>query len=237
MARLSIRIDEIAALREIGDRKSPDPVKVAVAAEMYGANGITIRLGEKRYYSKERDLFLLKDLLNIGLMLEITPTESMIELALKAKPEIVNLIPVNQQALSEGMGLDLENEFDLITETSARLQLQDILVSLFIAPEIDQLKRAAKIKADYVELSTIPYAIADTAVKESEELERLSSISMAASKLQLGVMGGRGLRYDNIKAVAELGTFEEFIIGHSLMSRAVFVGLNQAIKDMENLIK
>ena len=237
MARLNIRIDQVAALRGFSGAKIPDPVQVAVMAELAGADGIAIYLGEDRHHPRERDLYLLRNVLQGDLILEMAPSEKMVEKALEVKPEMVTLVPEIPERLAVGKGLDLDNSYDQLSELIPRLQAQDMLVALFITPEVEAVKKAAKLKADYVELSTTAYGQAKNSADRAEALEALSSMAALASKLLLGVSGGRGLDYRNVKQVVEIGQFEEFSIGRAIICRAVFVGIERAVKEMIELVK
>jgi pyridoxine 5-phosphate synthase len=237
MARLSVNIDTIAALRRVGNGRIPDPKQAAVAAELAGVNGIAIRIGPDQLYDFDRDVVVLKNLVQTHLNIRIAPSDPMFDRVLELKPQMITLIPPQVKDVSAMGGLDIEADYDFLVEFIPSIQERDILVTLLLEPEVDMVKRAAKLKADYVELFTLRYAKTENAVKAAEELEKLSSMAALASKLLMGVSGGYGLGYRNINQVFEIREFEEFVVGHSIFSRSIYVGIEQAVKEILTIIK
>ena len=237
MARLSVNVDHVATLREARGGKLPDPVAAAILAEMAGADGITIHLRGDRRHIKDRDLYILRNVVHTHLNLEMAATPQVLEKALEVVPDMVTLVPERPGEKTTEGGLDLEANYDLISETIGELQTKEILVSLFINPDIDSVKSSAKLRSDYVELNTTAYTEAKTASKESEELERLGQMAELAEKLGLGLNAGHGLNYKNIERLLEIEQIEEVSIGHALVARAVLVGFYGAVEEMVELVR
>jgi pyridoxine 5-phosphate synthase len=237
MARLSVNVDHVATLREARGGKLPDPVAAAILAEMAGADGITIHLRGDRRHIKDRDLYILRNVVHTHLNLEMAANPQMLEKALEVVPDMVTLVPERPGEKTTEGGLDLEANYDLISETIGELQAKEILVSLFINPDIDSVKSSAKLRSDYVELNTTAYTEAETASKESEELERLGQMAELAEKLGLGLNAGHGLNYKNIQRLLEIEQIEEVSIGHALVARAVMVGFYSAVEEMVELVR
>jgi len=237
MARLSVNVDHVATLREARGGKLPDPVAAAILAEMAGADGITIHLRGDRRHIKDRDLYILRNVVHTHLNLEMAATPQVLEKALDVVPDMVTLVPERPGEKTTEGGLDLEANYDLISETIGELQTKEILVSLFINPDIDSVKSSAKLRSDYVELNTTAYTEAETASKESEELERLGQMAELAEKLGLGLNAGHGLNLKNIERLLEIEQIEEVSIGHALVARAVLVGFYGAVEEMVELVR
>lgn len=237
MVRLGVNIDHVATIREARKGREPDPVAAAVIAEMAGADGVVIHLREDRRHIKDRDFPLVREVVKTHLNLEMAATEEMVKKAITVVPEMVTLVPENRQEVTTEGGLDVQNKFDQLEETIATLRGNNIVVSLFIDPDIYQIKAAARLRADYVELHTGNYANAPDYNSAMEELEKIRSGAMAAAKLGLGVSAGHGLNYQNVREIVQIKQIEELNIGHSIISRAVFVGLERAIRDMIQLIR
>lgn len=237
MAQLGVNIDHVATIRQARGGMEPDPVAAAAIAEMAGADGITIHLREDRRHIQDRDLRLLRETVQTKVNLEMAATDEMIGIALAVKPEQCTLVPEKRQELTTEGGLDVRLHAQALEKAVARLQEGGIVVSLFIDPDPDQIKAAAKVGADYVEIHTGCFAEAADGKVEEQELIKIENAVKLASKLGLGVNAGHGLTYTNIKKVAALGGIEEFNIGHSIISRAVLVGLDRAVRDMVDLIK
>lgn len=237
MARLSVNVDHVATLREARGGKLPDPVAAAILAEMAGADGITIHLRGDRRHIKDRDLYILRNVVHTHLNLEMAANPQILEKALEVVPDMVTLVPERPGEKTTEGGLDLEANYDLISETIGELQTKEMLVSLFINPDIDSVKSSAKLRSDYVELNTTAYTEAETASKESEELERLGQMAELAEKLGLGLNAGHGLNYKNIQRLLEIEQIEEVSIGHALVARAVMVGFYSAVEEMVELVR
>ena len=227
----------MATIRQARGGTEPDPVAAAAIAELAGADGITIHLREDRRHIQDRDLKLLRETVQTKVNLEMAATEEMIGIALAVKPDQCTLVPAKRQELTTEGGLDVRLHAQALEKAVARLQDGGIPVSLFIDPDPDQIKAAVKVGADYVEIHTGSFAEAVDWKSEEQELIKIENAVKLASKLGLGVNAGHGLNYTNIKKVAALGGIEEFNIGHSIISRAVLVGLDRAVRDMVDLIK
>ncbi len=237
MARLGVNIDHVATIRQARGGVEPDPVAAAVIAELAGADGITIHLREDRRHIQDRDLRLLRETVKTRLNLEMAATRDMITIALSVKPYICTLVPEKRQELTTEGGLDVRLHLQTVAETVERLQEGDLLVSLFIDPDPDQIKAANKAGADYVEIHTGAFAEAKDWKSQEQELIKIENAVKLAAKLGLGVNAGHGLNYTNIRKVAAVGGIEEYNIGHSIISRAVLVGLDRAVREMVDLIK
>ncbi len=237
MAKLGVNIDHVATIRQARGGAEPDPVAAAAIAELAGADGITIHLREDRRHIQDRDLKLLRQTVKTKLNLEMAATEEMIGIALAVKPDMCTLVPEKRQELTTEGGLDVRLHAQSMEKSIARLQDGGIAVSVFIDPDPDQIKAAHKIGADYVEIHTGAFADASDWKVEEQELIKIENAVKLASRLGLGVNAGHGLNYTNIKKVTVFGGIEEFNIGHSIISRAVFAGLDRAVRDMVDLIK
>lgn len=237
MARLGVNIDHVATIRQARGGEEPDPVAAAVLAELGGADGITVHLREDRRHIQDRDLKLLRQTVKVRLNLEMAASEEMVGIALGITPDICTLVPEKRQELTTEGGLDVRLNMDQVAGVVDRLQDGGIIVSLFVDPDPDQVKAASKVGADYIEIHTGSFAVAKGWKKEEQELLKIENAIKLAAKLGLGVNAGHGLNYLNIRKVAALGGVEEFNIGHSIISRAVFIGLERAVRDMVELVK
>ena len=237
MARLGVNIDHVATIRQARGGSEPDPVAAAVIAELAGADGITIHLREDRRHIQDRDLKLLRQSVQSKLNLEMAAIDEMVTIALAVKPNMCTLVPEKRQELTTEGGLDARLHQDTLKVVVERLQEGKIPVSLFIDPDPDQVKAASKIGADYIEIHTGSFAEAKDWRTERQELLKIENAVKLAAKLDLGVNAGHGLNYLNVKKVAAIGGIEEFNIGHSIISRAVLVGLDRAVRDMVELIQ
>jgi pyridoxine 5-phosphate synthase len=237
MAKLGLNVDHVATVRQARGGVEPDPVTAAALGELAGAEGITIHLREDRRHIQDRDLEILRRTVKTKLNLEMAATQEMVRIALRVKPEQVTLVPEKRQELTTEGGLDVILNAKLITDTVKRLRDGGIVVSLFVDPNQEQVKAANKTGADYIEIHTGKYAEAVDWKTQEFELEAIDTAIKLARKVNMGVNAGHGLTYVNIKALAAIGGIEEYNIGHSIISRAVLVGLDRAVKDMVELIK
>jgi pyridoxine 5-phosphate synthase len=237
VAKLGVNIDHVATIRQARGGSEPDPVAAAAIAELAGADGITIHLREDRRHIQDRDLKILRKTVKTKLNLEMAATDEMVEIALVVKPDMCTLVPEKRQELTTEGGLDVRVHAQSLEKAISRLHDGGILTSLFIDPDSDQIKAANKIGADYVEIHTGSFADATDWKTEEQELIKIENAIKLAAKLGLGVNAGHGLNYTNIKKVAALGGVEEYNIGHSIISKAVLVGLDRAVRDMVELIK
>jgi len=237
VAKLGVNIDHVATLRQARGGVEPDPVAAAALAELAGADGITIHLREDRRHIQDRDLKLLRQTVKTRLNLEMAATDEMVGIALQVKPECCTLVPEKRAELTTEGGLDVRIHLDALKPYIERLQAGGIIVSLFIDPDPDQIKAANKSGADYIEIHTGSFADAPDWKTEQQELIKIENAVKLAKKLDLGVNAGHGLNYTNVKKVAAIGGIEEFNIGHSIMSRAILVGLDRAVRDMSELVR
>jgi pyridoxine 5-phosphate synthase len=237
MARLGVNIDHVATIRRARGGAEPDPVAAAAIAELAGADGIIVHLREDRRHIQDRDLKLLRQTVGTKLNLEMAATEEMIAIALSVKPDMCTFVPEKRQELTTEGGLDVRINLSAIQKAVEMLQDGGITVSLFIDPDPDQIKAANKAGADYVEIHTGSFAEARDWKSEEQELIKIENSVKLAAKLGMGVSAGHGLNYINVKKIAALGGIEEFNIGHSIISKAVMVGLDRAVRDMVELVK
>ena len=235
--RMSLNIDHIATLRNARGETQPDPVTAALIAEQAGIDGIVVHLREDRRHINERDVRLLRELITTKLDLEMAATEEIIKIACDIGPELATIVPEKRLELTTEGGVNVIDNITLMKNTIEELHKYDIEVSLFIEPEIKQIDAAAEIKSDYIEIHTGVFA---NSLSEEEQFDELDKIRVAvkhAKKLGLGVNAGHGLDYQNIKIFRELTDVDEVSIGHSIIARAVFVGIKQAVQEMFDLIK
>lgn len=237
MKSLSINIDHIATLREARKGIEPDPVTAALLVELGGADGITIHLREDRRHIQDRDLHLLKDVIKTKLNLEMAATPEMQRIALDVKPQLVTIVPEKREELTTEGGLDVNSDREELEKFIDKLHEGGLKVSLFLDPDPGQIKSAKLIDADYVEIHTGTFSELWGSQKGDEVFSKIDDAVKLASNLKLGVNAGHGLNYQNIKDVATLKEIEEFSIGHSIISRSVYVGLEKAVREMVKLIK
>lgn len=237
MARLNVSIEGIAALRRGSDVNTPDPVAGAIMAELAGADCITALLTGSKGALKERDIRLLKELISINLNLAIAPTDELIELALSVRPYMVTLVPQEWDGTISLERLNLTGVRDNLSAASDMLHEAGISVGLFIDPDLSQIRSATKVRADSVELYTGPYAQARRSAQADSELDRLEDSAQLASKLGLTVVAGGGLSYQNVSGVVEVEEISEVCIGHHIISRALFIGLEEAVREMIALVR
>ena len=237
MAGLAINLDHVATLREARKINIPDPVTAAAIVELAGADGVVVHLREDRRHIRDRDVRLLRETIKTRLILEMAATSEMIAIALEIKPSLVTLVPERREELTTEGGLDLHLHKDVVSRAIQDLQKRGIPVSVFVDADPDQIELAHQIDADCVEIHTGTFCDADTQEKRSEAFKRIVKSAKLAHKLKLGVNAGHGLGYQTIKAFKGLSEIDEFSIGHSIIARAVFVGLDRAAREMIALIK
>jgi pyridoxine 5-phosphate synthase len=236
VARLGVNIDHVATLRQARGGTDPDPVAAAVIVELAGADGIVVHLREDRRHVQDRDLHVLRDIIRTKLDMEMAADETMAKIALTVKPDLVTLVPEKRQELTTEGGLDLVTHKDRVQQIIALLHDGGIPVSLFIEPDLGQIKTAHKIAADFVELHTGRYANAKRSKEADAEFEAVTQAAKLAYKLGMGVNAGHGLNYQNVKRLTHIPEIVEYNIGHSIVSRAVLVGLDQAVREMKALL-
>jgi pyridoxine 5-phosphate synthase len=234
--RLSINIDHIATLREARGGVEPDPVPAAHICELAGADGIVCHLREDRRHINDRDLRLLRETVKTKLDLEMAATEEIVKIAIETLPELATLVPERRQELTTEGGLDVQGHRHHLRDVIKELHQHDIEVSLFVDPVPDQINAARDVNADTIELHTGEYANARGQNQQTELLEDIRSAARLARKLDLGVNAGHGLNYQNILPIKTVAEIEEVSIGHAVISRAVFVGLDRAVREMRELL-
>ncbi|WP_457754921.1 pyridoxine 5'-phosphate synthase [Thermovibrio ammonificans] len=237
--RLGVNIDHVATVRNARRTFEPDPVHAAVIADLAGADQITLHVREDRRHVNERDLKLIKELIHSRVNLEMAVTEEMLQIATSVRPHQVTLVPERREEVTTEGGLDVKGQLERVRAAVERLKGAGIVVNLFIDPEEEQVRAAAEVGADAVELHTGRYAEAFAAGNEGEvqeELERLKRAAKLAKELGLRVYAGHGLTYKNVKPIAEIPEIEELNIGHSIVANAVLLGLKEAVEKMIKLI-
>lgn len=236
MPTLGVNIDHIATIRQARRGSEPDPVAAAVIAELAGADGITVHLREDRRHIQERDVRLLRQTIATRLNLEMAATPEMVAIALDVKPDYITLVPERREEITTEGGLDVKTQCDRLGKFVHQLQGAGIPVSLFVDAELEQIQASARTGAKFVELHTGTYANAKNEEQLNHELNVLSKGGALAIELGLRLNSGHGLTYQNTRAVAQIAGMEELNIGHSIISRAVLVGLDRAIREMKALI-
>ncbi len=237
MAGLAVKIDLVAAMRETRKSALPDPVVAALMAELAGADGIAMHLRGDRRDIQDRDVRILRQMIQSKLILEMAPTTEMVGMALDIKPDHVTLVPEKRVEFSAGGGLDLVINRDEIREIVDTLQNSGIPVGILIDPDPEQLKQAHRTNAKIVELHTGAYCEAKTSKTRHQEFLKMVDAVKLAQKLNLNIKAGHGLCYKSIKAFKGLGKIDEFSIGHSVISRAILTGMEKAVKEMIELIR
>lgn len=237
MVRLGVNVDHVATLREARKIEEPDPVMAAVIVELAGAHGIVCHLREDRRHIKERDLYLLRQIVKTRLNLEMAPNDEIVKIALDVKPDKVTLVPERRQEITTEGGLDVAGNRRRLAKIVDKFHDAGISVSMFIEADIDQIKASKEVGADEVEFHTGRYAEAKKETEIKAELEKLREGARIAHEMGLVVAMGHGLNYRNVQPIARIPHVEELNIGHSIIGRAVFVGLERAVKEMLELIR
>jgi pyridoxine 5-phosphate synthase len=237
MGHLAVNVDHVATLREVRGAKYPEPIAAAIAAETAGAEGVVVHLREDRRHIQVRDVRLLRQIVRTKLILEMAATTGMLGIALDIKPDVVTLVPEKREELTTEGGLDIISHKDKIKEAVATLKNNGIDVCIFIDPDLDQIKTAHRIDADMIEIHTGAFCDATSETIKNAEFSRIVDAAKIGTKLKLGVNAGHGICYNSIKAFKGLNEINEFSIGHSIVSRAVMTGMDQAVRDMVQLIK
>jgi pyridoxine 5-phosphate synthase len=223
--RLGVNVDHVATLRQARRTTYPDPVTAAAIAELSGANQITVHLREDRRHIQERDLRVLRQTCQTLLNLEMAATQEMVKMAYEHKPDMVTLVPERREEVTTEGGLDVNGQKDAISKVVKNLKDGDIIVSLFIDPDVDQVKAAHKVSADRIELHTGRYCEARSEKDRQREFGRI------------GCAAGHGLNYDNVRPIAKLPEIDELNIGHAIVARAVMVGFERAVREMVEIMR
>jgi pyridoxine 5-phosphate synthase len=234
--RLGVNIDHVATLRQARGGREPDPVWAAALAELGGADGITIHLREDRRHIQDRDLRLLRQTVQVRLNLELAAEPAIVDLALDIRPDQVTLVPERREELTTEGGLDVVGHRGRIAEAVDRCRDAAIEVALFLDPEPAQIEAALGLNVDAIELHTGRYANSHEGPSRRRELEALRAVATTIVAASLELHAGHGLNYRNVLPVARLEGMAELNIGHSIISRAVFVGIERAVREMKNCI-
>jgi pyridoxine 5-phosphate synthase len=237
MIRLGVNIDHVATVRQARRAVEPDPVAAAVLALLGGADSITIHLREDRRHIQDRDLHLLRPVVTNRLNLELATVDAIVDLACTVRPDECTLVPERREELTTEGGLDVVAHHAVVGKAIDRLVAVGIEVSLFIDPETAQIEMSKKLAAGAIEFQTASYSEAKTVGDRTRELDKLAQAARRARELGLHVHMGHGLNYDNVQLVAAIPEVEELNIGHSIVSRAVLVGMERAVRDMKAAIR
>ena len=236
MIRLGVNIDHIATLRQQRGTRYPSPVQAALLAESAGADLITLHLREDRRHIQDADVHILRGLLQTRMNLEMAITDEMLAIAVQVRPHDACLVPERRQELTTEGGLDVAGQFEQVKHACRTLAAAGVRVSLFIDAEDRQLQAAVEAGAPVVELHTGRFADAESETEAAHELERLRAAVAAGNALGLSVNAGHGLHYHNVQAVAALPGIEELNIGHAIVAQALFVGWENAVREMKRLM-
>ena len=245
-AKLNVNIDHVATVREARKTIEPGIVAAAVACEQAGADGITVHLRQDRRHIQDRDIELLRRVVTTYLNVEMAATDEMMKIALRIKPDAVSLVPESPDEITTEGGLNVINNFESVKNAVEKLKSAGIFTSIFIDPDLEQIESAKSAGAEQIELCTAEYAertLSSRAAhgeglqKSAEEIKRVKRAAVSAKKLGLIVAAGHGLTLRNISALASISEITEFNIGHSIISRSIFIGLNRAVEEMIEAIK
>lgn len=238
MIKLGVNIDHVATVRQARLAKEPDIVRAAVLAEMGGAEGITIHLREDRRHIQDKDVTVLRQIVTTKLNLEMAAEKEMVDIACKVKPDMVTLVPEKRQELTTEGGLNIldENIKEKVDKAIKNLKKAGITVSLFVDPKTEIMKAAKDLGAEFVEIHTGKYSDALTEEEEKEEYNHIVDAIKSAKVMGLQVNAGHGLDYKNVKPIAKIKEIHELNIGHAIVARAIFVGLETAVREMKELM-
>jgi len=237
MPKLGVNIDHVATLRQARREFEPDPIKAAKICERAGADSIVAHLREDRRHINDSDIKQLRKIVKTRLNLEMSINKGIVDIAVKIKPEQATLVPEKRQEITTEGGLDVVANFQRIKKVTKRLHSAGILVSLFIDPVKKQIEKSKELEADSIELHTGCYAKARSKKQIKKEFDKLKRMTEFGNKIGLIVNAGHGLKYDNTKPIAKINGIDELNIGHSIISRAVFVGLEKAVREMKRISK
>jgi len=236
MAQLGVNIDHVATVRQARRTYEPDPVWAAALAELGGADGITLHLREDRRHISDRDLRILRQTVTVKLNLEMACEPEILAIACEVKPDQATLVPEKREEITTEGGLDICGQRDRVARTVDRLRQAGISVSLFLDPDPRQIEEAARMAVDAVELHTGQYASAAPGAAQEKELENLRQVGTLVRQAGLTLHAGHGLTYRNVRPVAAIEGMHELNIGHSVVARAIMVGLEQAVREMKRLV-
>ncbi len=236
MTSLGVNIDHVAGVRQARMTNEPDPVQMAFLAELGGADGITIHLREDRRHIQDRDLKMLRGTIKTRLNLEMAATQEMLELALKIKPDMITLVPEKREEITTEGGLDIVANKEKLKIFVDKIQSAGIPISLFVDPIFSQLEASSDISARWIELHTGSYALSSLK-NQAIEFSKIKESVIKARNLGLRVNAGHGLTYQNVEPIASIHGIEELNIGHTIISRALAIGLQEAVKEMKEIIR
>jgi len=236
MKKLSVNVDHVATIREARKTYEPNPVSAAILCEIAGAHGITLHLREDRRHVNDKDLELLREVVTTELNLEMAHAKEIIEIAKRVKPDMITFVPEKREEITTEGGLNVKPLVSQLRATVDEFKELGIKVNIFIDPDFEQIEACSKTCTDSVEIHTGIYANAKREKERDAELKRIADSARKAYDLGLEVHAGHGLTYNNIIPIALIPEITEFAIGHSIISRSVFVGIQTAVKEMLNLI-
>ncbi len=236
MAKLGVNIDHVATVRQARRTYEPDPVWAAALAELGGADGITVHLREDRRHIGDRDVRLLRETVTVKLNLEMACSNDIVDIACRLKPQQATLVPERREEVTTEGGLDVVAQRAAVAGCIGRLKDAGMIVSLFLDADEDQVRAAADLGAHAVELHTGKYALAKTSSAQTHELQKLRIVGRLVRELGLVLHAGHGLTYRNVMPIARIDGMDELNIGHSIVSRAVMVGMEAAVREMKRLI-
>jgi len=237
MTKLAINVDHVATIRQARGITEPDPVSAAAVCELAGASGIVVHLREDRRHIQDRDVYLLRQTVKTKLNLEMGANKDIIDIALKLKPDLITLVPEKRQELTTEGGLDVASQMKKIGKVIDKMTAASIPVSIFADPDPKQLEAAQQLGATFVELHTGKYCDATSESARIEEFQLIEEAAETASQMGLRVCAGHGLNYQNTAPIAAMDTIEELSIGHAIIARAVFTGLDQAVREMLEIVR
>lgn len=237
MTRLFVNVDHVATIREARKTHEPDPLKAALLAEKIGVEGITVHLREDRRHIQDEDVRIIHKNIKTKLNLEMAAIKEMVELALELKPYQISLVPEKRQEITTEGGLDVCSQVQELTDIQKQIKKQGILFSLFVDPDMVQIEASKKVAADSIEINTGAYSELTDSGKVEDELVRIQEAAKQAVKLGLRVFAGHGLNFDNVKAIAAIPEIEELNIGHFLVAQSIYMGMEEAVKKMKQIIE
>jgi pyridoxine 5-phosphate synthase len=235
--RLGVNIDHIATLREARKAAEPNPIAAAVLAELAGADGITVHLRGDRRHIQDRDIEVLRKVVQTRLNLEMAANPAMVTLAATHKPDHATLVPERREELTTEGGLDVLLNQTLVRKTVVDLREAGVAVSIFVDPDYDQIRAIAKLEVRTIEINTAKYSDARRDEQAIVEADKVAQAARAAAKLGIRVLAGHGLTYRNVRRIVQIPEIEELNIGHSIVARAALVGLERAVREMKALLE
>jgi len=237
MIRLGVNIDHVATVRQARRANEPDPVAAALLAMLGGADGITVHLREDRRHIQDRDVRLLRPIVTQRLNLELAATDEIVTIACEIRPDEATLVPERRQEVTTEGGLDVLANQDAVGKAIERLKTADIEVSVFVDPDAIQIERARSLGTATVEIQTASYSVARPPEDRARQLRTLEDAALSSKEQGLHLHMGHGLTYTNIQPICRIAGLEELNIGHSIISRAVLVGMERAVREMKEAIR